>query len=145
MLNTSDNIAAGITRQNRSCAVLDSAGDPTARSMRNTEHRPTFSKVFRWQPADPHDPTPHSVELAGSFTDWRAVEMTRDAVTNTWQATLHGIPGNRTHRYMLIVNGEPASDKNCDGLAVPEGFDEQKYQLMTVRGPRIFLLFAQTK
>jgi hypothetical protein len=46
---------------------------------------------------------------------------------------------------MLIVNGEPASDKNCDGLAVPEGFDEQKYQLMTVRGPRIFLLFAQTK
>ena len=28
---------------------------------------------------------------------------------------------------------------------LPQGFDEQKYQLMTVRGPRIFLLFAQTK
>ena len=71
--------------------------------------------------------------------------MKRDAVTNTWQLTVRGIPGNRTHRYMLLVNGEPAQDKNCDGLAVPEGFDEQRYQLMTARGPRVFLLFAQTK
>jgi hypothetical protein len=145
MFNTFDNMALGNTRLNGSCAVLDSAWAPIARSRRNTEHGPTFSKVFRWQPADPHDPTPYSVELAGSFTDWRAVALARDAVTNTWQATLHGIPGNRTHRYMLIVNGESASDKNCDGLAVPEGLEEQKYQLMTVRGPRIFLLFSQTK
>lgn len=145
MLNTFGNVAPGNTRVNGSCAVLDSGGAPTARSRRNTEQGPTFSKVFRWQPADPHEPTPDSVELAGSFTDWRAMALTRDAVTNTWQVTLHGIPGNRTHRYMLLVNGKPASDKNCDGLAVPEGFDEQKYQLVTVRGPRIFLLFAQTK
>jgi hypothetical protein len=46
---------------------------------------------------------------------------------------------------MLLVNGEPAQDKNCDGLATPQDPDEQRYQLMTARGPRVFLLFAQTK
>jgi len=71
--------------------------------------------------------------------------LTRDAVTNTWQATLRGIPGSRTYRYVLLANGEPAPDKNCDGLAVPKGFEEEKYQLTTVRGPRIVLLFARTK
>ena len=145
MINTFDNLAVGMARQNDGCAFVDSVSAPTARSRSNTEHGPRFSKIFRWQPSDPHAPTPDSVELAGSFTDWRVVALPRDAVTNTWQVTLHGIPGNRTHRYMLLVNGEPAPDKNCDGLAVPEGSEEQKYQLMTVRGPRIFLLFAQTK
>ena len=71
--------------------------------------------------------------------------MVRDAITNTWQLTLHGIPGNRTHRYMLLVDGEPIQDRNADGLVVPESFDEQQFQLMTPRGPRVFLLFAQTK
>jgi hypothetical protein len=141
MFNTLDNLAAGNTRPNCRCAVLDSACELTAR--RKSE--PTFSKIFRWQPSDPRAPTPASVELAGSFTDWRVVALTRDTVTNTWQVTLHGIPGNRTHRYMLLVNGEPAQDKNCDGLAVSEGFEEQQFQLMTARGPRIFLLFAQAK
>jgi hypothetical protein len=46
---------------------------------------------------------------------------------------------------MLLVNGEPAHDKNCDGLAVPQSAEEERYQLMTARGPRVFLLFAQTK
>ena len=68
-----------------------------------------------------------------------------DAATDSWQVVLHEIPGNQTHRYMLLVNGEPAFDKYCDGLAVPSSFEEQQYQLMTPRGPRVFLLFAQTK
>ena len=46
---------------------------------------------------------------------------------------------------MLLVNGEPAHDKNSDGLAVPQGVDEQRYQLKTAKGPRVFLFFAQTK
>ncbi len=113
MFKTFDTQAGGSARRNGNCAVLDSACDLTAR------HGPTFSKIFRWQPSDPQAPTPASVELAGSFTDWRAVALTRDAVTNTWQVTLHGIPGNRTHRYILLVNGKAAQDKNCDGLSVP--------------------------
>jgi len=145
MYNTFDNLAVGSARRNGGCAVLNSASDMPARRKGTTEHGPTSSKIFRWQPSDPQAPTPTSVELAGSFTDWRVVALTRDAVTNTSQVTLHGIPGNRTHHYMLLVNGEPAQDKNCDGLAVPEDFEEQQYQLMTAGGPRVFLLFAQTK
>ena len=145
MYNPFDNLAVGSARSNGNCAVLDSACDLTARRKSTNEHGTTFSKIFRWQPSDPHAPTPASVGLAGSFSDWRVVALTRDAVTNTWQVTLHGIPGNRTHRYMLLLNDEPVQDKNCDGLAVPEGFEEQQYQLMTARGPRILLLFAQTK
>ena len=71
--------------------------------------------------------------------------FTRDPITNTWQLALQGIPGNRNHRYMLLVNGEPTPDKNSDGLAVPQGIDEQRYQLTTASGPRVFLFFSQTK
>ena len=78
-------------------------------------------------------------------TGRKGVAMTREAVTNSWQLTLHDIPGNQTHRYTLLVNGEPAYDKHCDGFAVPERFEEQQYQIVTQRGPRIFLLFSQTK
>ena len=48
----------------------------------------------------------------------------RDTVTDTWQLRLDGIPGNRTHRYMLLVDGVSAHDKNCDGLAIPEDFED---------------------
>ena len=145
MFNAYDTLAGGSARRNGGCAVINSAFDVTARDRDTTEHGQKFSEVFRWQPSDPHAPTPASVELAGSFTDWRVTTLTRDTVTNTWQVTLHGIPGNRTHRYMLLVNREPAHDKNCDGLAVPQSSEEQQYQVLTARGPRVFLLFAQTK
>jgi hypothetical protein len=145
MFNTFDNFAGGGARPSGSSAVLDSEGERTNRRENPPAHGPTFSKIFRWQPSDLRAPIPASVELAGSFTNWQVETMKRDAVTNTWQITLHGIPGNRTHRYMLLVNGEPAPDKNCDGLAAPQDADEQRYQLMTARGPRVFLLFAQTK
>jgi hypothetical protein len=46
---------------------------------------------------------------------------------------------------MLLVDGQPAHDRNSDGLAVPHGPQEKHYQFMTSRGPRLFMLFAQTK
>src|SRR5207247_192783 len=105
---------------------LDSTSDPTVRRGNASVHGPRFSKIFRWRSLDPHAPTPATVELVGSLTDWRVMPMTRDAVTDTWQLPLHGIPGNRTHRYMLLVDGEPAHDRNCDGLAVPQSKEEQQ-------------------
>jgi hypothetical protein len=64
---------------------------------------------------------------------------------DAWHVTLHHIEGNRTHHYMLLVDGKPVQDKNADGLAIPHGPQEEEYQLMTGRGPRLFMLFAQTK
>ncbi len=135
-----ENMSGGSAQSSVDTDLLDSA-----RYNDKTRHVSHFSKIFRWQPSDPCAPMPHSVELAGSFTNWRAVALTRDANTNTWQLMLDEIPGNHTHRYMLLVNGKPTNDKNSDGLAVPQSAREQQYQLMTARGPRIFLLFAQTR
>jgi hypothetical protein len=142
MFNNFDTLAGAKARRTGGSTFAESSFD----APRHTPfHVSTFSRIFRWQPADPCISPPDSVEVVGSFTDWRATALTRDKVTNTWQLTLHGIPGNRTHRYMLLVNGDPTQDKNADGLAVPESFDEQRFQLMTPRGPRVFLLCAQTK
>jgi hypothetical protein len=58
---------------------------------------------------------------------------------------IHHIPGNRTHHYMLLVDGKPVDDQNADGMAVPHGAQEEQYQLMTARGGRVFMLYAQTK
>ena len=46
---------------------------------------------------------------------------------------------------MLLVDGKPTYDKHCDGLAVPHGPDEEKYAVMTDKGPRVMMLWAQTK
>ncbi len=46
---------------------------------------------------------------------------------------------------MLLIDGKPTYDKNCDGLAVPRGAEEERYQLQTDKGPRVMMLFAQTK
>jgi hypothetical protein len=146
MFNDYDNTIEGSPLQRDSVSpALDFAADAGALHKKTTERVPRFNRVFRWRASGPEVPIPDSVQVAGSFTDWQSVAMTRDAVTNTWQLTLREIPGNQTHRYMLLVNGEPEYDKHCDGLAVPEGFEEQQYQFMTPRGPRIFLLFSQTK
>ncbi len=71
--------------------------------------------------------------------------MQRDKVLNAWHTTVNQIPGNRTHHYMLLVDGQPTLDGNCDGLATPQGFDEQEFALETTRGPRVLMLFSQTK
>lgn len=105
----------------------------------------TFSKVFRWRLPDGQTAEPARVEIVGSFTHWKPVELTRDGKLDAWHVTLHHIPGNRTHHYMLLVDGEPTFDKSCDGMAVPHGFHEEQFQVQTSRGPRVMMLFAQTK
>lgn len=109
------------------------------------ERRQTFSKVFRWRLPDGQMKDPQTVEVVGSFTHWQRVPLVRDGVLDAWHVTLHHIQGNRTHHYMLLVDGKPTYDKTCDGLAVPRGSDEERFQVMTDRGPRVLMLFAQTK
>jgi hypothetical protein len=109
------------------------------------ERRQTFSKVFRWRLPDGQTQEPETVEVVGSFTHWHKVQLVRDGVLDAWHVTLHHIQGNRTHHYMLLVNGKPTFDKTCDGLAVPRGHDEERFQLMTDKGYRVMMLFAQTK
>jgi hypothetical protein len=104
-----------------------------------------FSKVFRWRLPQGQVLEPATVEVVGSFTGWRKMPMLRDRAMNTWHTTISDIPGNRTHHYMLLVDGQPVYDHTCDGLAVPQGFEEKQFELMTPRGPRLLLLFSQTK
>lgn len=118
------------------------AGPP---SRARQENKQVFSKVFRWRLPDGQTDEPTKVEIVGSFTHWSPVEMTRDGKQDAWHVTLHHIPGNRTHHYMLLVDGKPTYDKNCDGLAVPHGSSEESFQVQTDRGPRVMLLYAQTK
>ena len=105
----------------------------------------TYSKVFRWRLPDGQTEAPKTVEVVGSFTHWQKVLMLHDGVLDAWHVTIHHIVGNRPHHYMLLVDGEPVYDKNSDGLAVPHGPQEERYQLTTDRGPRVFMMFAQTK
>jgi hypothetical protein len=106
---------------------------------------PTFTKIFRWQPEQPGGPMPVRVEVAGTFNGWQRVALKRDRVSGVWQVAVHDIPANRTHSYMLLVNGRPVNDKFADGLAVPHTPEEAQHQLATPRGPRVFMLASQTK
>ena len=83
--------------------------------------------------------------MAGSFNQWQPVALQRDGKLDSWHVTLHHIPGNQTHHYMLLIDGEPTMDTNCDGLAVPHGSQEEGFALATERGPRVLMLFAMTK
>ena len=103
-----------------------------------------YSKIFRWHPPAGHTETPTKVEVVGTFNHWRPAPMTRE-VSGGWHLTLNDIPGNRTHHYMLLADGKPVQDKHSDGLAVPQGAEEEKFALTTARGPRVFMLFGQTK
>ena len=106
---------------------------------------PVFTKIFRWRLPDGQSAAPAAVEIVGSFTNWQKVPLTRDSALDAWHVTIHHIPGNRTHHYMLLVDGKPVADKHADGLAIPHGPLEEQYQLMTDRGGRVFMLYAQTK
>jgi hypothetical protein len=119
-------------------------GSPLKR--RDPSERPlAFSKVFRWRLPDGQTIPPGSVEIVGSFNNWQKVALTRDSEVDSWHVTIHHIPGNRTHHYMLLVDGKPAADKHADGLAVPHGPQEEQYQLITDRGGRVFMFYSQTK
>jgi len=105
----------------------------------------TYSKVFRWRLPDGQTQAPATVEVVGAFTHWQKVPLHRDGAQDAWHVTLHNLQCGRMYHYMLLVDGQPVRDKHCDGLAVPHGPQEVQYQLMTDRGPRVMMLFAQTK
>jgi hypothetical protein len=125
--------------------ILEIPGAPLVSSAMSSQRPQTFSKVFRWRLPDGHTREPASVGIAGSFTHWQEVPLKRDSALDAWHATIHHIPGNRTHHYMLLVDGKPVHDKDCDGLAAPHGPHEERFQITTDRGPRVYMLFAQTK
>ena len=104
-----------------------------------------YTRMFRWPVAAGQTPQPRTVEILGSFTDWRRVPLAYDSPTKTWLTTLNNIQGNHTHHYVVLVDGKPCYDKTCDGLVVPEGPEEEKWQIATPRGPRVMLMFGQTK
>ena len=119
--------------------------DPRRPEAEQREQRTGFTKVFRWPvPAD-RTPQPTRVEVAGSFSGWRRVPLSYDAPSRTWQVILNDIEGNRTHRYVILVDGKPSYDNTCDGLAAPQTPDEAKLGITTSRGSRVMLLFSQTK
>jgi hypothetical protein len=107
------------------------------------DRKPSYSKVFRWRLPEGHTPEPASVEVVGTFTNWQKVPLLRAA--DGWHVTLPHIPSHRTHHYMMLADGQPVKDKNSDGLAVPHGAQEEKFAITTPRGPRVLMLFSQTK
>ena len=109
------------------------------------EQRTGFAKVFRWPVPAEQTHHPKAVEVIGSFSGWRKVPMSYDPPTRTWHVTLNDIEGNRTHRYVILVDGKPSYDKTCDGLVAPQTPEENMWGVVTPRGPRVLLMFAQTK
>jgi hypothetical protein len=107
--------------------------------------KPVFSKVFRWRLPDGDVREPVAVEVIGTFTNWKKVPLARKNAHDGWQVALNEIPSHRTHRYVILVDGKPVADDDNDGYAIPQGPLEQKYHLMTDHGPRVLMLFAQTK
>ena len=105
----------------------------------------TFNKIFRWEPAPAPATPPSSVAVVGSFSHWQPLPLKPDRVSGIWQLALDNLPGNCTHLYMLLVDGQPADDPNADGLAIPKTDEEKAWALTTPRGPRLFMLFSQTK
>ncbi len=127
-------------------APLRQESTPSARPPTpDADRTQTFSKVFRWRLPDGMTTEPSTVEIVGSFTHWQRVPLVRDGVLDAWHVNLHHIPGNRTHHYMLLVDGKPHYDHTCDGLAVPHGPQEERYAFASEKGPRVFMLFAQTR
>ena len=119
--------------------------DASHQPQNRRDEKQVFSKVFRYRVPDGETKEPKSVEVAGSFNHWQKVPLIHNGKLDGWHVTIHHIPGNRTHHYMLIIDGEAAMDHTCDGLAVPHGPTEGKFVLNTEKGPRVLMLFAQTK
>jgi hypothetical protein len=109
------------------------------------ERKLTFTKIFRWRLPDGQTHEPATVELVGTLTNWEKKPLIYDRAMRTWHATLHHIQGNRTHHYMLLADGKPVEDGHSDGMAIPTGAQELQFAIATARGPRVFMLFSQTK
>src|SRR5438445_8156630 len=84
------------------------------------EQRTGFTKVFRWLVPSDQKPPGTTVEVLGSFSGWRKIPLNYDPPSRTWQVIMNDIEGNRTHQYVILVDGKPSYDKTCDGLAAPQ-------------------------
>ena len=113
--------------------------------MPKSDRPQTFTKIFRWRSPAGRTHEPVTVEVVGTFTKWQKLPLVYDEAHQVWQVTLHDLPVNRTHHYMLLVDGKPVRDEQCDGLGIPRNAQEAQYALKTERGPRVLMLFAQTK
>ena len=109
------------------------------------EQRTGFTKVFRWLVPPDQTRQPTTVEVVGSFNGWRKLPLIYDPPNRTWRVTLNDIEGNRTHRYVILVDGKPSYDPTCDGMVAPQNPEEAKWGIATPRGSRLMLLFSQTK
>ena len=118
---------------------------PPRREAEKRERLTGFTKVFRWPVPAGQTSQPTAVEVVGSFNGWRKAPMSYDPPSRTWQLILNDIEGNRTHRYVILVDGKPSYDKTCDGMAAPQNPEEAKWAIEAPRGPRLMLLFSQTK
>lgn len=108
--------------------------------------KPTYSKTFHWLPPEEYvGHPPHSVEIVGSFSNWRRVAMVHDRASRAWHVTINEIQAHKMHHYMMLVDGKPVHDSGADGLSVPHCDQEREYQIETPRGPRVFMMCAQTK
>ncbi len=114
-------------------------------SWKKADKPQTFTKIFRWRLPAGQAKKPGKVEVAGTFTRWLKVPLALDAAQAAWQLTLNDIPCNRTHHYMLLADGQPVRDTHADGMAIPRNPQEAQFALATERGPRVFMLFGQTK
>ncbi|HEY5909506.1 MAG TPA: hypothetical protein VJA21_02760 [Verrucomicrobiae bacterium] len=104
-----------------------------------------FTRIFRWPVPAGQTAQPTTVEVVGSFSGWRKLPLSYDPPTRTWQLLLNNIEGNRTHRYVVLVDGKPSFDQTCDGMIAPQTPEEAKWSLATPKGSRVMLLFSQTK
>jgi len=118
---------------------------PAFAEAEKREQRFGVTKVFRWPVPAEQRPQPKTVEVVGSFSGWRKIPLSYDSPTKTWQVMLNDIEGNRTHRYVILVDGKPSYDKTCDGLVAPQSPDEAQWGIATPKGSRVLLMFAQTK
>ena len=116
-----------------------------APAQHHAERKLTFTKIFRWHLPDGQTQEPVTVEVAGTFTNWKKVPLIHERAMRSWHATLHHIQGNRTHHYMLLADGKPVQDEHSDGMAIPTGAQELQFAITTIRGPRVFMLFSQAK
>ena len=105
----------------------------------------TFTRIFRWRLPAGQTREPATVEVVGTFTKWQKVPLNYDEAERVWHVTLRDIPVNRTHHYMLLVDGQPDRGERYDGMAAPRTAQEAQFALKTERGPRVLMLFAQTK
>ncbi len=143
-----DSISSFLSRKpkpNTEALVPEGLRNGSALRRSDSDRKQTFSKVFRWRLPAGQSREPQSVEVVGSFTDWHKVPLVRDSVLDAWHVSLNNIQSNRTHHYMILVDGQPTYDHTCDGMAVPSGRNEEAYQLMTDKGGRVLMLFGQTK